>query len=251
MTEKPREPVDLTDTSHPLYDPARDPTHRLYEGDKTEAEQKPDPSKEDAYKVGPGFPPNEHKWKKGIPSPYPKGRPKKVHSLKPDVKKLFEDALNEKIEVTIANKKTVLTKLELGLRQLATQFGKGDRYARRDVFTYAVLLGVDLKAKEILGEALGTTHQAILDDFLRKHALPSTPTPTPEVRVKAPPDLVDDDVVTTKSDEPAITPPKPAPLPKKPEPELDQRGNPKPRDRAFIQAEREWNIAKSKRETES
>jgi hypothetical protein len=251
MTEKPREPVDLTDTSHPLYDPARDPTHPLYEGNKTEAEQRPEPSDEDTYKVGPGFPPNEHKWKKGIPSPYPKGRPKKVHSLKPDVKKLFEDALNEKIEVTISNKKTVLTKLELGLRQLATQFGKGDRYARRDVFTYAVLLGVDLKAKEILGEALGTTHQAIVDAFLRRQTLPSTPTPTPEVRVKAPPDLVDDDVATPKPDKPGAAPPKPAPLPKKPQLGLDQYGNQKPRDTAFIQTEREWNIAKNKRDSES
>jgi hypothetical protein len=66
--------------------------------------------------------------------------------------------------------------------------------------------------------------------------------------VKAPPDLVDDDVVTPKPDEPGAAPPKPAPLPKKPEPELDQFGKPKPRDRAFIQAERERNIAKQKRD---
>jgi Family of unknown function (DUF5681) len=112
MSKKPTKPVDPTDTSHPLYDPIKDPTHPFYEEEKMEGGPKPDPSDEDGYKVGPGFPPNEHKWKKGIPSPYPKGRPKKVHSLKLDVKKLFEDALNEKIEVTIANKKTVLTKLE-------------------------------------------------------------------------------------------------------------------------------------------
>jgi hypothetical protein len=86
---------------------------------------------------------------------------------------------------------------------------------------------------------------------LRKHALPSTPPPTPEVRVKAPPDLVDDDVVTPKPEEPGAKSPKAAPLPKKPQLELDQYGNPKPRDTAFIQAEREWNIAKNKRDTES
>jgi len=56
-------PVDPTDTSHPHYDPTRDPTHPFYERDKAESEPKPDSSDGDAYKVGPGFPPNEHKWK--------------------------------------------------------------------------------------------------------------------------------------------------------------------------------------------
>jgi hypothetical protein len=241
MSKKPTKSVDPTDTSHPLYDPIKDPTHPFYEEEKMEGGPKPDPSDEDGYKVGPGFPPNEHKWKKGIPSPYPKGRPKKVHSLKPDVKKLFEDALNEKIEVTISNKKTVLTKLELGLRQLATQFGKGDRHARRDVFTYAVLLGIDLKAKEILGEALGITHQAILDDFLRKHALPSTPTPTPEVRVKAPPDLVDDDVVKS----PPNTTPSPQPSTPAKKPVAPPMGTP-----AYLDWLREQNFAKQKKNQE-
>jgi hypothetical protein len=37
----------------------------------------------------------------------------------------------------------------MGFEQLAIQFAKGDRYARRDVFTYAPLLGVDLQAKEL------------------------------------------------------------------------------------------------------
>ena len=73
MTKKPNEPRDPTDTSHPLYDPTEDPTDPFY-GDKREPEQKPDAPDADAYKVGPGFPPNEHKWKKGGPSPYPKGR---------------------------------------------------------------------------------------------------------------------------------------------------------------------------------
>jgi hypothetical protein len=248
MTEKPREPVDPTDTGHPLYDPARDPTHPFYEG--TEAGQKPDPSDEDTYKVGPGFPPNEHKWKKGCPSPYPKGRPKKVPSLKPEIKKIFEDALNVKVHVTKANKKVIMTKLGMGLEQLATRCAKGDRHALRDVFTFAAILGVDLQGKEVIAEALGIDNQAIIDAFLRKQPLPSTPT-EPELRVKAPPDLADDDVVPPKPDQPGAAPPKLAPLPKKPEPELDQRGNPTPRDRAFIQAEREWNIAKHKRDTES
>ena len=188
MTAKPREPVDPTDTSHPLYDPARDPTHPLYEGDKTEAEQRPEPSDEDTYKVGPGFPPNEHKWKKGIPSPYPKGRPKKVPSMEPEIKKIFVGAMNVEVHVTKADKKVILTRLAMGFEQLAIQWAKGDRHARRDVFTYAAMLGVDLQPKEVIAEALGIDNQTIVDAFLRKHALPSTPI-APEIRVKAPPDL--------------------------------------------------------------
>jgi Family of unknown function (DUF5681) len=168
MTEKPREPVDPTDTSHPLYDPARDSTHPFYEGDKTEAEQKPDPSKEDAYKVGPGFPPNEHKWKKGCPSPYPKGRPKKVPSMEPEIKKIFVGAMNVTVHVTKADKKVILTRLAMGFEQLAIQWAKGDRHARRDVFTYAAMLGVDLQPKAVIAEALGIDNQAIVDAFLRR-----------------------------------------------------------------------------------
>jgi hypothetical protein len=124
MTKKPRDPAD---TAHPLYDPAEDPTHPFYEG-KAEGEQRPDPSDEDGYKVGPGFPPNEHKWKKGCPSPYPKGRPRKVPSMKPDVKKIFEDALNEKIHVTKADKKVVLTRLAMGFELLAIQFARSSNH---------------------------------------------------------------------------------------------------------------------------
>ena len=86
MTKKPREPRDPTDMSDPRYDPAKDPISPFYESNKTEGEPKPGSSDKEAYKVGPGFPPNEHKWKKGCPSPFPKGRPKKVPSLKPDMK---------------------------------------------------------------------------------------------------------------------------------------------------------------------
>ena len=38
MTEKAREPFDPTDMDHPLYNPAEDPTHPFYEGDKSETE---------------------------------------------------------------------------------------------------------------------------------------------------------------------------------------------------------------------
>jgi hypothetical protein len=249
MTKKPREPRDPTDMSDPRYDPAKDPIGPFYEGNKTEGEPKPGSSDKEAYKVGPGFPPKQHWWKKGCPSPYPKGRPKKVPSMKPDIKKLFEEALNQKIQVTKADKKIMLTRLALGFEQLAIQFAKGDRYARRDVFTYAAMLGVDLQGKEVIAEALGVTHQAILDAYLRLHQTPAAEA-APDDHVKAPPDLVDDDVAKPEPKEmPAASPQRKAPaMPL--EPGLDEHGKQKPRDRAFIQTVREWNLAQQKKNQE-
>src|SRR5882762_6061483 len=197
MTATPDEPHDPTDMSHPLYDSAKDPSSPFYEGDKAEAEQKPDPSDEDTYKVGPGYPPKQYTWKKGGRSPYPKGRPKKIPSMKPDLKKALESALNDKVVITKDKKEIVLTKAVLGIQQLVNQFAKGDRYARRDLFQYAALLGVDLQARDVIAEALGIDHQTILDAFIRRqHLQPSTA--APEIRVKAPPELIDDDVTQPK-----------------------------------------------------
>jgi hypothetical protein len=249
MTKKPREPVDLTDTSHPLYDTAKDPTHPFYEGDKADGEAKPEPPDEEAYKIGPGFPPNQHKWKKGCPSPYPTGRPRKIPSLKPDLKKALEAALNEKVVITKDKKKTVLTKAALGIRQLVNQFANGDRHARRDVFQYAALLGVDLHAKDVLTEALGMTHQAILDAYVRSRQ-PSAEA-GPEDHVKAPPDLVDDDVVKPEPNEkPAAKPQSDTPAAKFNGQPVDQYGNPLPHNSASIQAERERNLALQKKNQE-
>jgi Family of unknown function (DUF5681) len=246
MTKKPNEPLDPTDTSHPLYDSANDPTHPFYEGNK-EGEPN-DPSDKDVYKVGPGFPPNEHKWKKGCPSPHPMGRPKKVASLKPDVKKIFEDALNEKISVTKAEKKIKLTKLALGLQQLATQFAKGDRYARRDVFQYAALLGVDLQAKELIAEALGINEQAIVDAFLRRQPQPSVAA-APAEHVKAPPDLIDDDVTKSPPNEvPAVSTEPSTPAKRLAEPVLDEHGRPLPAsDIRYVRAQSERRLAQQKK----
>ncbi|HEV8004167.1 MAG TPA: hypothetical protein VGP63_30160, partial [Planctomycetaceae bacterium] len=48
------------------------------------------------YKVGPGRPPPDKRWKKGGPSPNPRGRPRKEQSMLPDVRKAFEQAVNKK-----------------------------------------------------------------------------------------------------------------------------------------------------------
>jgi hypothetical protein len=245
MSKKPFEQFDPTDTTHPLYDPARDPSHPFYEKDKTDGERRSDPQEENAYKVGPGRPPKEHMWKKGCPSPWPKGRPKKVPSMKLDLKKALENALNEKVDVKKGEREVTLTKATLGIQQLVNQFAKGDRHARRDLFQYAAMLGVDLQAKELIAEALDANHQAIVDAFLQRQR-PSAAA-LADIHVKAPPDLLDDD--TAKAEPGTATallqPDKPAKA--KPEPPLDENGKPLAiTDRRYIQAMREHHLAQQK-----
>ena len=91
----------------------------------TEDERKPDPADEDGYKVGPGRPPKQHTWKKGGRSPNPTGRPKKVLSMKPDLKKALEAALNEKLVITKDKKEIVMTKAAFGIQQLVTSVRQG------------------------------------------------------------------------------------------------------------------------------
>lgn len=239
---------ELTDTTHSLYDRTKDPTSQYYLEGKTETEQKPEPSDEGTYKVGPGRPPKQYTWKKGGRSPNPKGRPKKVPSMKPDLKKAFEAALNEKVAITKDKKGIVLTKAALGIEQLVNQFAKGDRHARRDLFQYAALLGVDLQAKDVVAEALGVTHQAIVEDYVRRHQQLSTEA-APEDHVKAPPDLVDDDVAKPESNAPPAASPQRTKSAKMPvEPVPDEHGNPLPvSDVRYIREQRERLIAWEKK----
>jgi hypothetical protein len=252
MTKKPREPSDPTDTSHPLYDPTLDPTHRFYLGSKTEGEQKPDRPDPSAYRVGPGFPPNEYKWKKGGPSPYPKGRPKKEPSMKPDLKKALEAALNEKVVITKDRKEIVLTKAALGIQQLVNQYAKGDRHARRDLFQYAAQLGVDLHAKDLITEALGIDNQAIVDAAFLRYQQHHSPQAAPDDHVKAPPDLVDDDVTKPEPNETAAASPQADKSKMSPaEPVLDEHGRPLPvSDIRYVRAMRERNLAEQKKNQE-
>ena len=224
MTKKPRELQDPTDMSHPHYDPAKDPLSPFYVGDEADTEQGPNPT-DDTYKVGPGFPPKQYTWKKGCASPYPKGRPRKVPSMKPDVKKAFEDAIFEKVEVKKGDKKVWMTKINVGLRHLATQFAKGDRHARRDVFQYAVLLGVDLQPKDIFAEVLGVNEKAIVEAAFHRRAQQAAPTVSADDHVKAPSDLLDDDAVKPESNDTPDAAPRPE-AKKPPEPVLHKKPKP-------------------------
>jgi hypothetical protein len=156
------------------------------------------------------------------------------------------------VVITKDKKEVALTKAALGIQQLVNGFAKGDRYARRDLFQYAALLGVDLQAKDVIAEALGVTHQAIVDAAFLRRQQQLSPQPTPDDHVKAPPDLVDDDV--TKP-EPNATPAGSAqpdtPAKKPVEPERDQHGRPKPAmnasDLEYIRAAYERNLAQQKK----
>ena len=248
MTEKSDEPHDPTDMSHADYDSAKDPSSPFYEGNNSDAKQEPDPSDEDTYKVGPGYPPKQHTWKKGGPSPNKKGRPKKIPSMKPDLKKALETALNEKVEITKDKKKMVLTKAALGIELLVNQFAKGDRYARRDVFQYAVLLGVDLQAKDLITEALGINEEAIVESYVQRRQQQSAGA-TPEDHVKAPPDLIDDDVTKSEPNEQPPTSSRPDTSAKKPaEPVLDEHGRPLPvNDIRYVREMNRRNLAQEKK----
>jgi Family of unknown function (DUF5681) len=149
------------------------------------------PAGEEEYRVGPGRPPKEHQFRPGR-SGNPKGAKRKTPSLAPDLKEIFERALNQKAQVTQGERKLILTMFEAGMEQLVVQLAKGDRHARRDVFWIAEKLGCELlPAKKASDETLADDHQAILDAYVARQIGPkasSASAPILEI-----PELLDDD----------------------------------------------------------
>jgi Family of unknown function (DUF5681) len=152
------------------------------------------------YKVGPGRPPPDKRWKKGGPSPNPRGRPRNQQSMIPDVRKAFEQAVNKKVLVPRGDRKVLMTRVEIGLEQLLNQFAKGDRHARRDLMEYADKLGIDFlaKHKQTLEQALTPNYQAILEASFARRSGNVAPAP----RALATPELLDDDAAEP---EPALS----------------------------------------------
>jgi len=146
---------------------------------------------EDEYKVGPGCPPREYQYPPGT-SGNEKGRKPKPRSILLDFKPLFDRALSKKVPVTKGERKSALTKFEIGMEQLANQFAKGDRYARRDVFALADKLGIDLLAgqKKALENRLASDNQAIVDAYVDRQY----DKVVQREAEMAPPELLDDDV---------------------------------------------------------
>ena len=164
------------------------------EGDKPITGNTADPSKPDAtddYKVGPGHPPREYQFKPGQ-SGNPQGAKRRQPSLVPDLKLLFERAMNEKVLVRQGERKLVVTMFGAGMQQLAAQFAKGDRHARRDAFWIAERLGSALfTPQNAFSEMAPTDRKAILDLFVVRQ-LQSMQSSASSF-VPAPAELIDDD----------------------------------------------------------
>ena len=150
----------------------------------------PSGASEAEYKVGPGRPPKEYQFKSGQ-SGNPRGRKRKEPSLLPDLKQLFESAFNQKVTVTQGERQRLLTMWGAGMQQLAVQFAKGDRHARRDVFWIAERLGSGIvTSKKGLDGVAAAERQAILDAYVARQTQKASSAPSP---LLAPSELLDDD----------------------------------------------------------
>jgi len=185
-------------------------------------------------------PPRDTRWKRGGPSPNPRGRPRKDQSMLPDVRTAFEQALNKKISVARGDRQVLMTRIEIGLEQLLNQFAKGDRHARRDLMEYADKLGVDFlaKHKRDLEEALAPNYQAILDAYVARRAGPGNVEPAEPVL--APPELLDDDPAEAESAPLPEAETKPAPEPAPEPPKKPGVNYPKPFSQMTPMARRAW-----------
>lgn len=174
------------------------------------------------YKVGPGRPPRDTRWKKGGKSPNPRGRPRKDRSLLPDLKKIFEQALKKKIPVSGGGRKALMTRIAIGVEQQLNQFAKGDRHALRPLMEIADRLDIDFLAphKQAVEEALASNHQAILDAYVGRRT--SAGEVAPAERASAPSELLDDDAEEGEAEAMVASPPtavtEPQPEPEIPEP---------------------------------
>ena len=77
------------------------------------------------YKVGYGKPPKQYQWEKGCKSPNPKGRPKKIRTLKEALQVSFNKEITTKNENGDIKKSPVLK--HLPQKQLQMQFQKMDQ----------------------------------------------------------------------------------------------------------------------------
>ena len=149
-----------------------------------------EPPQDSEYKVGPGRPPKEYQFKPGQ-SGNPKGAKRKAPSLIPDLKKIFEDAFNQKVTVTQGQRERVMTMWGAGMRQLSNQFARG-RPARtaRCLLDRGKTRAEFLTPKKAFDEILARDRQAILDAYVARQ----TDQNAPSAPVLAPPELLDDDI---------------------------------------------------------
>ena len=126
-----------------------------------------------AYRVGPGRPPREYQFRPGQ-SGNPKGARKKASPIVPDLKAVLERALSKKITLRQGERERIITMAAAGIEHLVTQYARGDRHARRDVFDLAQKFGVDItagqgKAIERAQTDLTADDRALVADYLQRH----------------------------------------------------------------------------------
>jgi hypothetical protein len=159
-------------------------------------EQERDPATAEAtasameYKVGPGRPPKEHQYKRGV-SGNPKGAKRKPPPIELDLKAALERALDRKAQLKQGEREQTVTMAVAGIEQLVAQYAKGDRHARRDLIYLADKLGVDLLAGQTkaLENALSPPNEAILGAYVHRQF----DTARRREPVFAPPELLDDE----------------------------------------------------------
>ena len=166
--------------------------HNKNKNNNRRADAAPAPTKtsEPEYKVGPGHPPKEYRFKPGQ-SGNPKGLKRKPKPMAPDLKAALERALREPIKLKQGERERTMTMAEAGIKQLVAQFVKGNHQARRDLIVLAEKVGIDLMAgqQQALQEAVAANHEAILNAYVdRQYDKVVKRAP-----VFAPPELLDDD----------------------------------------------------------
>jgi hypothetical protein len=169
--------------------------HNKNKNNNRSAEAAPAPTKtsEPEYKVGPGHPPKEYRFKPGQ-SGNPKGLKRKPKPMAPDLKAALERALREPIKLKQGERERTMTMAEAGIKQLVAQFVKGNHQARRDLIVLAEKVGIDLMTgqQQALQEAVAANHEAILNAYVdRQYDKVVKRAP-----VFAPPELLDDDPQT-------------------------------------------------------
>lgn len=103
----------------------------------------------------------------------PKGAKRKPPSIMRNVKALLEKALRDTVRIRKGDKERNVGRLAIGFEQLANQFAKGDRHARRDVFELAERFGIDLLAGQGLAPeadrlAISESDAALLADYFNR-----------------------------------------------------------------------------------
>lgn len=131
--------------------------------------RKPDASTPNAgkggYAVGYGRPPVDKQFKSGV-SANPKGRP----AGRPNTKSTVVRVINETVPVRDGDKTRQMTKLEALLQAHTLKAMKGDARSASIVIGVVTKMGLLGEPETETLTALSTEDEAILADYLRRHA---------------------------------------------------------------------------------